>query len=179
MAAVPVSDRRERTIDANFEQIYREHAPMVYRTARAILGNAEDAEDVLQTIFLRLLRRTLPPDLTKSPKAYLYRAAVNSSLDKIESRRRHVLTNEAEQFSVSAPSIGMSPEEDLHQRLYEAIAKLGPEAAQILVLRYVHDISDAEIAKMFGTSRTTIAVRLFRLRARLKKLLRHPTGGKV
>jgi RNA polymerase sigma-70 factor (ECF subfamily) len=52
-----------------------------------VTGSAEDAEDVLQTVFLRLLRR-LPPDLQKNPKAYLYRAAVNQSLDLIRRRRR-------------------------------------------------------------------------------------------
>ena len=47
-----------------------------------------------------------------------------------------------------------------------------PEAAQILILRYVHDKSVAEIARLLGVSRGTIALRLFRSRARLKKLLR-------
>src|ERR1051326_8224361 len=72
----------------NFERIYRELAPLVYRTAWGVLGSREDAEDVLQTVFLRLLRREYPPDLQKNPKAYLYRAAVNLSLDILKARRR-------------------------------------------------------------------------------------------
>jgi RNA polymerase sigma-70 factor (ECF subfamily) len=176
MPAVTVSKPGGKTIRPDFEEIYQEYAPMVYRTAKGVLGNSQDAEDVLQTIFLRLLRRDLPPDLKQNPRAYLYRAAVNLSLDTIEARRRHVLTDQADRLGVSAPADNSHPEEELHKRLYEAIAQLGPEAAEILILRYVHNTSDAEIAKMLGTSRGVIAVRLFRSRARLKKLLGSPLG---
>jgi RNA polymerase sigma factor (sigma-70 family) len=68
--------------------------------------------------------------------------------------------------------------EDLHKRLYAAIAELEPEAAQTVILRYVHNYSDAAIAKLMGKSRTVIAVRLFRSRARLRKLIRGPFGDK-
>ena len=48
---------------------------------------------------------------------------------------------------------------------------VNPKAASILILRYLHNYSDAEIAKLLGTSRGVIAVTLYRSRARLKKLL--------
>ena len=48
---------------------------------------------------------------------------------------------------------------------------IAPDAAHILILRYAHNFSDAEIAKLLGLSRTTVAVRLFRSRARLRKLM--------
>jgi hypothetical protein len=62
------------------EQLFREHYPMLYRTAYSLLDNAADAEDVPQTIFLRLLRSGLPPDMQRNPAGYLYRAAVNASI---------------------------------------------------------------------------------------------------
>jgi RNA polymerase sigma factor (sigma-70 family) len=52
------------------------------------------------------------------------------------------------------------------------MSQLSAEAAQALILRYIHNYSDADIAKMLGTSRTVVAVRLYRARARLKKILR-------
>jgi RNA polymerase sigma-70 factor (ECF subfamily) len=161
-----------------FERIFREHYQLVYRTAYGVTGSPEDAEDVLQTIFLRLLRRELPPDLAKNPKAYLYRSAVNLSLNTVRSRRRHVLTGDTGRFDRAANADESNTAEELHQRLYQAIAELNPEAAQIVILRYVHNYSDAEIAKLLGTSRGVIAVRLFRSRARLKKLIRAPFGEK-
>ena len=58
-----------------FERIYREHASLVYRTAWGVLGSREDAEDVLQTVFVKLLRRESLPDLDSHSKAYLARRA--------------------------------------------------------------------------------------------------------
>jgi len=87
---------------------------------------------------------------------------------------------EAERTSEPA----VSPEDpcfkqEMHQRLYEAITKLSRRDAEILTLRYIHDTSDAEIAKMLGVSRTVVAVRLFRSRMRLKKLIRRSLGEKA
>jgi len=158
-----------------FETIFKEHARLVYRTAYAVTGSHEDAEDVLQIIFLQLIRRQFPPDLRTNPQAYLYRAAVNSSLNIIRRRRRDVLVDDIEHFHISSPTD--SPNSELEvRRLYQAIGELKPEAAQIVILRYMHNKSDAEIARMLGKSRGTIALKLFRSRAQLKKLL-SPTLG--
>jgi len=171
MSIAKASDLIIEVVEQDFERVFREHYQMTYRTAYAVTGRSEDAEDVVQTIFLRLLRRELPPDLSKNPKAYFYRAAVNESLSTIKARKRHVLTDQSEVFESRVPA-GMPDAEEIHKRLYEAIAKLNAGAAQILILRYVHGYSDAEIAKLLGTSRGTVAVSLFRSRARLKKLIR-------
>src|SRR5436190_8914894 len=77
-----------------FEGLFREHYLLVYRTACVITGSPEDAEDVLQTIFLRLIRRSALPDICKNPKGYFYKAAVHLSLDTIRSRQREVLTSD-------------------------------------------------------------------------------------
>jgi DNA-directed RNA polymerase specialized sigma24 family protein len=50
---------------------------------------------------------------------------------------------------------------------------------EVLVLRYEHDYSDAEIARLLGKSRGAVALTLFRARARLKKLLRHAYAGRT
>ena len=70
-------------------------------------------------------------------------------------------------------------DDDMQVRLNEALKYLDPKAVEILVLRYVHDYSDAEISKMLGASRGAIAVRLFRVRAHLKKILRPRSGAKL
>ena len=145
---------------------------MTYRTAYGITGSSEDAEDVVQTIFLRLVRRELPPGLKKNPKAYLYRAAVNLSLNTIRGRNRRNLVGDPQVLETQPAVADSDPAEEMHRRLYQAVAELNPEAAHILILRYLHDYSDVEIAKLLGTSRGTIAVSLYRSRARLKKLMR-------
>jgi RNA polymerase sigma factor (sigma-70 family) len=128
-------------------------------------------------VFMRLVRREVPPDFRANPRAYLYRAALHVAFDVTRSRRRRRLVAVAELPEVpSTPAEAIDDEH--HRALYEAIAELKPESAQILVLRYVHDMSDAAIARMLGVSRGTIALRLFRSRARLKKLLGARVGEK-
>jgi RNA polymerase sigma factor (sigma-70 family) len=122
----------------------------------------------------RILRREISLDARKNPKGYVYRTTVNLALSIIRRRRRFVVAEELEDVAAAAPT----RDEELHRRLYEAIAALKPKAAEILILRYVHNYNDAQIAKLLGTSRGTIAVNLYRSRARLKKLLRVATGDK-
>ena len=142
-------------------------------------GSREDAEDILQTVFVGLMSREFPKDFEKNPKGYLYRAAVNRSLNVLEARRRRPQLVEA----AHVPEPAVSPEDpcfkqEMHRHLYQAITKLSRPEAEMLTLHYVHDASDAEIATMLGVSRTVVAVRLFRSRARLKKLIRRSLGEK-
>lgn len=165
-------------VEREFDRLFRAHYQTVYRTAYGVLGNGSDAEDVAQTVFLRVLRAMPARQLAKNPVGYLYRAAVNESLNAIRARKRQVLTAEPERFEVP-PVVNAAVESpaDLHRRLYEAIAELGRADAEVVILRYVHNRSDREIAQLLGTTRGTIAVRLYRTRARLRKLMRATDRG--
>jgi RNA polymerase sigma-70 factor (ECF subfamily) len=171
MSTVTVASVAKTSSEDELERIFREHYQLLYRTAYSMLGNQADAEDVPQTIFLRLLRRGIPPDLEANAARYLYRAAVNLSLDMIRARNRHKLVHGMEGLEARSEDRDSSTAEANHRRLVAALAELHPQAAQILVLRYIHDYSDAQIAKLLGVSRGTMAMRLFRARARLKKLI--------
>src|SRR5262249_595334 len=140
----------------DFAEIYREYSGLVYRTARAVTGNAEDAEDVLQTTFLKLIRSEYTGQLKKNPRAYLYRAAVNLSLDLLRARSRRTFTHEIDQLEAPAAISNSRFDDELQHRLTDALADLSPASAHILVLRYVHNYSDAEISRLLGTSRGAI-----------------------
>ena len=174
---IATEPRTTSTYPESFEKVFREHSEFVYRTAYRVTGSVEDAEDVLQSLFVRLLRRELPPDFEKNPKAYLYRSAVNLSLNLIRTRKRTVLTGAVEDLE-SARRVESRGQAEIEERLREAMAALHPRAAEILILRHVHDYTDAEIARLLGTSRGTIAVSLFRTRARLRKSIRTYLGDK-
>jgi RNA polymerase sigma-70 factor (ECF subfamily) len=171
MSTVTAFRRSVGPLAQEFEDLFREHHALVFRTAYSVTGNAQDAEDVLQTIFLRILRREFPPALQKNPKGYLYRAAVNVSLNTIRSRRHETPAFDVEPVEMPAPAENSSWPDELRKNLTDAIAKLRPRAVEILVLHYEHNYSDAEIAKILGTTRGTVAVSLYRTRARLKKLM--------
>jgi RNA polymerase sigma factor (sigma-70 family) len=176
MSTVATSRVTSMPVEQEFELLFREHSQLLYRTAYSLLDNPADAEDVLQTIFLRLLRNGLPPGFQKNVKGYLYRAAVNGSLDTIRARKRHEHTGDVQ--PVEKAETGTDSVEERHRLLAEALAELDPEAAEIVVLKYVHSYKDADIAKVIGTSRGAIAMRLLRSRSRLKKLMRDLSGEK-
>jgi RNA polymerase sigma-70 factor (ECF subfamily) len=168
---MPEASRAESScLRPELEQLFHEHASMLYRTAFGMLGNRPDAEDVLQTVFLRLAQRDLPSDLLRNPAGYLYRAAVNASLNVIRSRKRFVPA-EPHMFEVAVDDEHAGRAEEQHRQLMTAIAGLNPNDTHVLVLRYVHRQSDANIARLLGVPRGTIAMRLFRARLRLKKFI--------
>src|SRR5262245_18812958 len=159
------------------ERVFEQHYQFVYRTAYILTGSSADAEDITQTIFMRLLARKTPADLHRDPETYIYLAVFNLSLNTIRQRKRHVLTDNIELVDQRVVTSGFSPDE-LDRRLHEAIDELSPAAAQILILRYVHNYNLVEIARVMGTTRSTVAVSLFRSSARLKKLVRACWEGK-
>lgn len=156
------------------ELLYREHHEHVFRAAYRVTGSVVDAEDVLQTVFLRLVRRKEKVDLSPSPGSYLHRAAVNASLDLLRSRTRSRSVS-IEEVAFDAPhSSEPSPEtqqvdRELQNQIRRSIATLGPKAAEIVVLKYFEGHSNLEIAEMLDTSQMVIGVLLHRARTRLRK----------
>src|SRR3954463_13469510 len=70
-----------------FTELYQRHYEAVFRAALRVTGNAADAEDVLQTVFVRLLARTR--DDAALSAAYFRRPAVNASVDVLRRREMH------------------------------------------------------------------------------------------
>jgi RNA polymerase sigma factor (sigma-70 family) len=167
--------RHDEALPRELEELFREHSQLIYRTAYAITAHPQDAEDVLQTIFVRLLQRGLTPDIKQHAARYLHRAAVNLSLNVLRTRKRRRLVDGLDTLEIPAAADtrqDVGEHDERHERLREAIASLKPRALEILLLHYKHEYSDAQIAALLGTSRGTIAVSLFRIRARLRTLLR-------
>ena len=73
---------------SELENLFQTHHGRVFRTAQRITGSAADAEDVLQTVFLRLIKGRTTTTGREIPEAYLSRAAINASLDLLRSRTR-------------------------------------------------------------------------------------------
>jgi RNA polymerase sigma-70 factor (ECF subfamily) len=161
------------------EQVFMDHYDMVYRTAYRVTGNGDDAEDVLQTLFVRLLRRETMPQLERGWPAYLHRASVNISLDIIRRRGRDVSITDMEPW-IRDKRPGPARQHDsaeLGDRLRKALADMNPRSAQVFVLRHVEGHSNGEIARMLSTSPGSITVTLFRAHISLRKSLRSFRGG--
>src|SRR4029078_6678623 len=154
LTATTVQRPASKPLPQDFERIFRDHHDLVYRAAYRITGSAEDAEDVLQTLFLRLLRRECPPDIQSNPKAYLHRAAINIALDIVKLRGRNV-SSDAHEFPLEAPRQTQDRQNDSNEIqawLRSALTELSPKAAEMFLLRHVEGYDNAEIARMLGTS---------------------------
>lgn len=165
---------------SEIEKAFLENHEMVYRAAFRITGNASDAEDVLQTLFLRLIRREWIPEPRFGWPAYLHRAAINIALDIVRGRSRQVDLGDGElPYEETRPDpYHEHSANELRTWLAKALGTLTPSAAEMFVLRYVEGYAVQEIAQMLDTSRGTVAVTLFRTRSRLRKSIRQFLGGR-
>ena len=155
--------------------LFDQHHERVFRVARRITGSTEDAEDVVQTVFLRIMRREDPPLREDDASHYLHRAAQNAALDLLRRRKaaRSESIEDAEQLRGREPGADVVHEgAELRDRVRLALAELNPRAAEIFVLRYFDGYGNREIARLLNTSWSTIAVTLHRTRAKLQKSLK-------
>ncbi|HEY2963406.1 MAG TPA: sigma-70 family RNA polymerase sigma factor [Pyrinomonadaceae bacterium] len=160
------------------ETLFQTHHGRVFRTAQRITGSAADAEDVLQNVFLRLVKGQETYDLSRNPEAYLSRAAINASLDLLRSRTRSKSVTLGEADTETLPSRSRSPEalhadQELQTLVRQAVARLGKTAGEMFVLRYYEGLDNKEIAVMMETSPLVVGVVLHRARTKLRKEIGH------
>jgi RNA polymerase sigma-70 factor (ECF subfamily) len=164
--------------ESELETLFRAHHDRVFRTAHRITGSPADAEDVLQTVFLRLVKGQQRHDLSDNPAAYLSRAAINAALDLMRSRTRARLVEPGNLELESIESRWQNPEAEHADRelqilIRQAVAGLGKTAGEMFVLRYYEGYDNQEIAKMLDTSQMVVGVVLHRARTRLRKEIGH------
>ena len=149
---------------AGFAELYERHCAAVFRAALRITGRPADAEDVLQTVFVRLLTRGGDAEDVANPEAYFRRAAVNAAVDVL--RRRELHAESA--YDDLAPHAAVQPPVLLKERLRRAIAVLDGDDASLFLLRHVEGLSIEELAVMFEIEQNNVAVKLHRIRHRLQ-----------
>lgn len=161
--------------------LFQAHHRRVYQAAYRVTGNAADAEDVLGTVFLRLLRHGGP---VEHPESYFQRAAVNVALDLVRSRaERGRVPLEDVEPSLSAAA-HLQPDQqleaaELRASLRKGLARLSAKAAELFALRYFEGYANPEIARMLGMSQITVSVSLHRSRRQLQRHLRRYVGARA
>lgn len=179
----PAVEFKQPDIDANvMEKVFHKHHALVFRSAYRVTGNAADAEDVMQTVFLRLVRKQDSIGTADGMESYLYRAAVNAALDLVRARQRS--RNVPVEETPGASVADSRPNQDrtlaageIREWLRKAVARLSPTAAEAFVLRYFEDKKNTEIARILNTTPATVAVTLHRTRERLEREYRAELGG--
>jgi len=153
------------------------HHGLVFRTAYRITGNAGDAEDALQTVFLRLLRRGRNADPLENLESYLRRAAINAALDVVRARQSDQTVPLPEESSGQALAAPVQADiSGLRQGLARAMSQLKPRQAEVFALRFLEGLSNREIAQSLGISQVLVAVIVHRTRQQLRRELRPYLG---
>jgi RNA polymerase sigma-70 factor (ECF subfamily) len=168
--------------ETDLERIFRENHAMVFRAAYRVTGNANDAEDVLQTVFLRMLKRDPDAEPVGNMASFLHRSAVNAALDLMRSRAniRNIPLDELEPV-LSEPAHRrpdrVQASGEIREWLRGALARLNPRIAEMFMLRFFEGKENPEIARLLNTTPGTVAVTLSRTRDRLEKEYQVYMGG--
>jgi RNA polymerase sigma-70 factor (ECF subfamily) len=163
---------------SDLERLFQAHHERIFRAAHRVTGSPEDAEDVLQTVFLRLVKSGERYDFSENPEAYLSRAAINASLDLIRSRGRakavglDEITAEVIETKSADPE-SQQVDRELQKLIRQAVSRLGATAAEMFALRYYEGYDNREVAKLMGTSQMVVGVVLHRARTKLRKEIGH------
>ena len=162
-----------------FAALYRRHHAGVYRFARLMTGSGALAEDVVQEVFLVLMRSAARYDAGRSSlSTYLYGVARHQTRRRLSRERRFVAFDDeaAERRSdaVSEPSAAFERQDDL-QRLRCAILSLPSRYREVIVLCDLHDVSYADAAATIGCALGTVRSRLHRARQLLGEKMRRST----
>lgn len=156
-------DMSSAPVLAGFAELFERHHEAVFRAALRVTGSPADAEDVLQTVFLRVLSRN-SEEAARRPAAYFRQAAVNAAVDILRRRAAHPETA----YDDLAPHAAVERPVLLKEQLRRAVSTLASDDATLFLLRHVEGLSIEELAGMFRLEKNNIAVRLHRIRHRLQ-----------
>ena len=168
--------RRVRQGDeAAFRRVVDIHGPRLYLLAMSMLGNREDAQDVVQETFVGAFRGLRGFQGRSTVKTWLTRILINnvSNLRRSRHLRKTVPLGEAEEqlgeaLAELATETGRA---DVRMDIAAVLSRLPQEHREVIVLREIQSMTYDEIAAALGVPRGTVESRLFRARQKLKEIL--------
>lgn len=161
------------------EALVRQYQKPLYNAAFRVLGNADDASETTQTVFLRVWERIHDYDPQYRFFSWIYRIAVNESLDVLRRTRREEPIGDDEEHLPAGEMADPARQLDgaqLARRVQAALDRMKGEDRVVLTLRHFSECSYREIADILHIEEKTVKSRLFEARQRLRVLL-EPTDG--
>lgn len=153
--------------DISAEELLKKYSDMVYRLAFARTGNVQDAQDIVQDVFLKYIRANKKFNDEEHRKAWLLTVAANTSNTLMKSAwfRHRADFEEKESGDYYTPQINE------YKDVYDSVQAL-PEKYRVVVhLFYYEELSIKEISAILKTSETNVKARLFRARDMLRTKL--------
>jgi RNA polymerase sigma-70 factor (sigma-E family) len=164
-----------RSRDESVASLFQEHYPELRAVAYALLGDAQAAEEVASDVFVKAFsgwRRFRTVDHAPS---YLRRMVINAARGRIRRQRIEWRVNEVAQRS-QQPVTHPEPSNVPDPEVLAAIRRLPERQRACVVLRYLEDLSEAEVARILDCSTGTVKSQLSKARAKLQKDL-SPEGN--
>ena len=161
----------------DFDRLYRDSYPNIYRTMIGVVGDPAAAEDCAQDAFVQAFRAwgRWRPDAPA--EAWVHRIAINVA---VSLRRWERLREVGELIRrLGAPAEADQPDLALRSDLLAELRALPAKQAAALLLRHYHGYSNREIALALGVPERTVASRLIRARARLQARLAGEPGWRT
>jgi len=168
---------------AMFELLMRRYNERVYRTARAIVRDEQEAEDVMQQAYVNAFTHLRQFKGSAQFSTWLTRIAVNESLARVRRQARYEAY--ADELSNVEPLMSRehagNPERqaftgELRDLLEQAIDTLSDGMREVFVLRDVEGLSTSEVSECLGVSEAVVKTRLSRSRAALRRVMLERTG---
>ncbi|MDR7536929.1 MAG: RNA polymerase sigma factor [Armatimonadota bacterium] len=160
--------------ESAFSALVIKYRETVYRLARRMLGNHEDAADATQEVFLRAYRALARFDGRSKLSTWLYRVTVNLCLDMRERGARQPVVVEVETAAEAALGPGLADEaagRETGRLVRRAIAGLPPRQRAMVALRLYHDLPYQEIARIMRCSEGTVKATMFAALRTLRRAL--------
>ncbi|HET6151378.1 MAG TPA: RNA polymerase sigma factor SigE [Marmoricola sp.] len=168
-----------------WDEIVAEHSTRVYRLAYRLTGNAYDAEDLTQEVFVRVFR-SLHTYTPGTFEGWIHRITTNLFLDQARRKSRIRFDALPEDADNRLPSPVATPDAAYLNQMFDAdieaaLAALPPDFRAAVVLCDVEGLTYDEIADVLGVKMGTVRSRIHRGRTMLRKALAHraPTSGRV
>jgi RNA polymerase sigma-70 factor (ECF subfamily) len=166
-------ERYRRGDHVAFRELVVRYQRPIYNAAFWVLHNADDARDVAQTVFLRVAERAGDYDPHHKFFSWIYRIAVNESLNVLRRHGHEEALDEDADFPDGdfADPARRSEDGDRARHLRRALTKMSVVDRTVLTLRHFSELSYAEIAEVLELDEKTVKSRLFEARRRLRALL--------
>ena len=171
--------RRARTgEEAAWHEIVDRYGAHLYRLAFSLVGNASEAEDVLQETFAGALRNLSSFEGRSSLKTWLSRILMRQAARSHRSRSRHKAaplggySGTSEEPATDVPAGPVQNRSDTRMDVMAVLETLSPEHREVILLRELQGMTYEEIAEVLGVPRGTVESRLFRARQILKERLK-------
>ena len=179
----PAAQAAQASSAATIAALVDQYAGTLYRVAYSVLRNSADAEDAVQETYLRVLRHRDSLEEIRDARVWLVRIVWNVVLDRKRRAKTRPETDDIADLARLLPAAGLSADERVgaaqhHETVLRAVSRLPEKEQRVLILSAFEELSSVEIAKVLGTTESTVRSRLFRARNLLSNLLSHSRSAR-